>query len=431
MSRASGNITGACALATLALALATDNAIATASAASASAAPPGAAQTVTTAGAATPGADTPSASTVGAATPGASTPSVTTVGAATPGANTPSVTTAAQSGYAAVTPDRALEFPADYGSHPQFRTEWWYVTGWLTTRRGESLGFQVTFFRTKPAIDEANPSAFAPKQLLVAHCAISDPKRGRLWQDQRIRRAGLGLAEAREGDTDVWIDDWSLKRESGVYAAKIDADGFALELKLEPTQPVLINGAGGVSRKGPAPEAASYYYSLPHLRVSGRIRRDGRADDVSGEAWFDHEWSSEYLDAEAVGWDWIGIDLDDGAALMAFRIRGLNGSTRWSGGTLRSADGKVSILQPADVSFKPLRDWVSPRTGIEYPVAWHVHAGSEDLDLQPLLDDQENDTRLSTGAIYWEGAVRAFAQGQQRGRGYLELTGYGERLKLR
>jgi predicted secreted hydrolase len=328
---------------------------------------------------------------------------------------------------AQVTAAEAAETP--YAA--EFRIEWWYVTGWLTTRRGESLGFQVTFFRTKPAIDDANPSAFAPKQLLVAHCAISDPKRGRLWQDQRIRRAGLGLAEAREGDTDVWIDDWSLKRVEGNYAARIDADGFTLDLQLEPTQAVLLNGAGGVSRKGPAAEAASYYYSLPHLKVSGSIRRDGRADDVSGEAWFDHEWSSEYLDAEAVGWDWIGINLDDGAALMAFRIRGLRGATRWLGGTLRSADGKVSILQPADVSFRALRDWVSPRTGIEYPVAWHVRAGSLDFDLQPLLDDQENDTRLSTGAIYWEGAVSAFTDGRLRGRGYLELTGYGERLKLR
>jgi predicted secreted hydrolase len=358
---------------------------------------------------------------------GASTPP----GAATPGESTPGASRPGESSYAVVTPEHALVFPADFGSHPQFRTEWWYVTGWLTTRGGESLGFQVTFFRTKPAIDEANPSAFAPKQLLVAHCAISDPKRGRLWQDQRIRRAGLGLAEAKEGDTDVWIDDWSLRRASGVYAARIDADGFALELQLEPTQPVLVNGAGGVSRKGPSPEAASYYYSLPHLRVSGSIRRDGHADEVSGEAWFDHEWSSEYLDAEAVGWDWIGIDLNDGAALMAFRIRGLHGTTRWSGGTLRNADGKVSILQPADVNFQPIRDWVSPRTGIEYPVVWHVRAGTEQFDLRPLLDDQENDTRLSTGAIYWEGAVSAFTDGRLLGRGYLELTGYGERLKLR
>lgn len=333
--------------------------------------------------------------------------------------------------YAAVTPGRAIEFPVDYGNHPEFRTEWWYVTGWLSTRGGEMLGFQITFFRTKPAIDADNPSAFTPRQLLVAHCALSDPTRGRLWQDQKIRRAGLGLAEAAPGDTAVWIDRWALKRDAGLYTAAIDAEDFSLHLTLKDTQPPLLNGDAGVSRKGPEPQAASYYYSLPHMTVSGTIGRQGSADAVSGEAWFDHEWSSEYLDTQAVGWDWIGINLNGGAALMAFRIRGLKGESRWAGGTLRGADGKVEILRPDEVDFVSTRSWRSPRTGILYPVQWKVRAGKREFELEPLLDDQENDTRLSTGAIYWEGAVRAYEQHALAGRGYLELTGYGERLKLR
>ncbi len=335
------------------------------------------------------------------------------------------------SGYTPVTAGRPIEFPADFGSHPDFRTEWWYVTGWLTTDGGEPLGFQITFFRTKPDIDAKNPSAFAPRQLLVAHCAISDPQRGRLWQDQRIRRAGLGLAEAAVGDTDVRIDQWTLKRESGAYTAKIDAEDFSLDLTLSETQPPLLNGDAGVSHKGPSAAAASYYYSLPHMKVAGAIARAGRRDKVTGEAWFDHEWSSEYLDAEAVGWDWIGIDLDDGGALMAFRIRGAQGEPRWAGGTLRSADGKVQILGNTDVEFREARRWVSPRTAIAYPVQWQVRIGTREIDLEPLMDDQENDTRLSTGAIYWEGAVRATEAHRLIGRGYLELTGYGERLRLR
>ena len=333
--------------------------------------------------------------------------------------------------YAPVTADRPLTFPADYGSHPEFRTEWWYVTGWLTTKQGEQLGFQITFFRTKPDIDDGNPSSFAPRQLLVAHCAISDPKRGRLWQDQRIRRAGLGLAEAATGDADVWIDRWSLKRSGAAYSAKIDAEDFSFDLSLFETQAVLLNGDSGVSRKGPAAESASYYYSLPHMRVAGTIARRARADQVTGEAWFDHEWSSEYLDAGAVGWDWIGLNLDDGAALMAFRIRGAQGEQRWAGGTLRASEGHVEILGPGDLEFRARREWTSQRTQIKYPVQWHVRAGSREFDLEPLIDDQENDTRLSTGAIYWEGAVRAYEGARSVGRGYLELTGYGERLQLR
>ena len=338
---------------------------------------------------------------------------------------------AAEPMVATVIPGRALVFPADYGSHPQFRTEWWYITGWLATKQGETLGFQVTFFRSKPAIDDSNPSAFTAHQLLIAHCAISDSKRGRLWQDQKIRRAGLGLAEAAVGDTDVWVDRWSVKRIAGEYRARIDAEEFSIALTLLPTQAALLNGDSGVSRKGPEPQAASYYYSLPHLRVAGNVTRHGSTDTVTGEAWFDHEWSSEYLDTQAVGWDWIGINLDGGAALMAFRIRDQQGQARWAGGSLRSGDGTLQILESGDVGFRAGRRWISPRTSIGYPVQWQIRAGARTFDLEPLLDDQENDTRFSTGALYWEGAVRAFEHGRPIGRGYLELTGYGERLRLR
>jgi predicted secreted hydrolase len=338
---------------------------------------------------------------------------------------------AAAPAYTPVTAGRAIEFPTDYGSHPDFRTEWWYVTGWLTTQAGEPLGFQITFFRTRPALGDDNPSTFTPRQILIAHCALSDPKRGRLWQDQKIRRQGLGLAQAAVGDTDVWIDHWTLKRAGDVYAASIDAEDFSLHLELAATQPPLLNGASGVSRKGPAPQAASYYYSLPHMKVGGSIVRNGRVEAVGGDAWFDHEWSSEYLDSQAVGWDWIGINLSDGGALMAFRIRGAQGEPRWAGGTLRGADGKLQILGPDDVRFTAARTWQSPRTGTVYPVQWHVRVGAHELELKPLMDDQENDTRLSTGAVYWEGAVRAYQADRLIGRGYLELTGYGERLRLR
>lgn len=339
--------------------------------------------------------------------------------------------TAAAATYEPVTAGRPLTFPEDLGSHPQFRTEWWYVTGWLSTKAGESLGFQITFFRTKPDIDDKNPSVFTPHQLLIAHCALSDPKHGRLWQDQRIMRAGLGLAGAAEGDTNVWIGRWSLKREATGYRASITAEDFDFDLMLSETQPALINGEGGVSRKGPDPRAASYYYSLPHIKVQGTVTRQGSASRVSGEAWFDHEWSSEYLDAQAAGWDWIGINLDDGGALMAFQIRGRDGMPRWAGGTYRDSKGNTQTLSPREVEFDAGRRWTSPRTGIVYPVQWKIRAAGRELTLTPLFDDQENDTRLSTGAIYWEGAVRAYAGHGQVGRGYLEMTGYGEPLRLR
>lgn len=332
--------------------------------------------------------------------------------------------------YPAVEPGRALRFPFDHGSHSAFRTEWWYVTGWLKDDSGREFGVQVTFFRNRPRLAEDNPSAFAPKQLLFAHAALAEPRHGRLRQDQRAARAGFGLAEAREGDTDVRIGDWSLGRTNGRYAARIAARDFRLELEFRPTRPLLLQGEQGYSRKGPAAEQASYYYSMPHMEVSGSVVVEGSTRTVSGRAWLDHEWSSEALAPEAAGWDWIGINLHDGGALMLFRLRDRRGGTFWAGGSHRGADGSLRVLRPGEVRFEPLRVWRSPRSGAEYPVVMRVRAGELTLELEPLMDDQELDARASTGTVYWEGAVRARRDGAEVGRGYLELTGYWKPLKM-
>jgi predicted secreted hydrolase len=325
----------------------------------------------------------------------------------------------------------ALRFPHDHGSHPRFRTEWWYLTGWLRATDGSERGMQITFFRNRPGIAEDVPGTFAPRQLLFAHAALADPANGRLLHDQRSARAGQGLADAREGGTDVAIDDWSLKQTANGYAAEIPAREFGYSLAFEAREPLLVNGEHGVSRKGPEARQASYYYSRPHLEVVGTIAEGGRRIGVRGEAWLDHEWSSEYLAPGAVGWDWVGVNLDGGAALMAFRIRDGNGAKFWAGGSYRGPDRRVRALAPGEVDFAPLRRWRSPRTRIEYPVAMRVRAGELTLDLRPLMDDQELDARASTGTIYWEGAVRAIdSGGRQAGLGYLELTGYGKPLKL-
>jgi predicted secreted hydrolase len=331
--------------------------------------------------------------------------------------------------FAKVVPGYRIQFPRDEGSHPDFRLEWWYLTGWLNENAGP-LGFQVTFFRVRPELKHSNPSAFAPRQILIAHAALSDPAHGRLVHAQRAARAGFELAGAEAGRTRVWIDDWTLEQQAQRYRCRIPASELHLELDFEATQAPLLQGEHGLSRKGPAPASASYYYSLPHLRVSGTVARAGRPQPVTGHAWLDHEWSSQYMEQTAVGWDWIGVNLADGSALMAFRMRGKDGDTVWAGGTLRAADGSVKTLSPADVRFAPRREWRSPRSGTAYPVACTVRAGELEIEIEPLFDDQEHDTRASTGTIYWEGAVRALRAGRPVGLGYLELTGYWRQVAL-
>jgi predicted secreted hydrolase len=332
--------------------------------------------------------------------------------------------------YPVIAGPRALVFPRDFGSHPEHRIEWWYITGWLKTERGEELGVQVTFFRARPEWASDNPSALAAKQIVFAHAAIADTRLGRLRHDQRGGRAGLGLAGAEEGDTCVWIDDWRLERVGDTYRARVVAADFAYTLEFTPRGPPILQGEAGYSRKGPRREQASHYYSRPHLAVTGTIERDGRTERVTGEAWLDHEWSSEILGGDAVGWDWAGLNLDDGGALMAFRIRNAAGVVRWAGGTRVAADGSVRTLSPEQVAFEPQRLWLSKRTGAAYPVAMRVRAGDERFALEPLIDDQELDSRLSVGTVYWEGAVSVRREGKLVGRGYLELTGYFTALKL-
>jgi len=196
------------------------------------------------------------------------------------------------------------------------------------------------------------------------------------------------------------------------------------------TQHVLLQGEQGFSRKGPDIAQASYYYSWPHLAVSGAVTLGGSSRTVSGAAWLDHEWSSEMLATDAIGWDWTGINLHDGSALMAFRIRQRSGAELWAGGTLRTPDAKTRVFATDEVRFVERRRWSSPRTGVTYPIAMALNAAGVSYELQPLMDDQELDARASTGTVYWEGAVRALAEGREVGRGYLELTGYGEPLKL-
>jgi predicted secreted hydrolase len=334
-------------------------------------------------------------------------------------------------GYPDVTPKIKFEFPRDHGSHPEFRTEWWYITGWLTGTDKRERGFQITFFRARPDnVDTKNPSRFSPQQILFAHVALSDPAEGKLLHAQRTARAGLGLAEAKADFTHVWIHDWSLQQKNNRYHAKISTPQFKFDFQFETTIAPMLNGINGYSQKSPNPLAASYYYSIPRLRVNGSLTQRGKTLPINGTAWLDHEWSSEYMEPRAAGWDWTGINFDNGGALMAFQMRDHFGKSLWLAGTYRSRDGTLTRLTQEDISFSPLKHWRSPRTGANYPVSCRIRAGAQTFELQPLFDDQELDSGDTTRAVYWEGAVRALYNGKPIGRGYLELTGYVKPLKF-
>ena len=340
-------------------------------------------------------------------------------------------------------PARTLKFPRDHGAHPDFRTEWWYLTGSAKSGKRE-FGFQVTFFRSRVEATQGMQSKFAAKQLLFAHAAITDVQGNKLWHDQQIARAGFEIAQASESDTQIKLRRWSLTRMpfENLYTARVVAKEFEMELVCTSTQPLLLQGKDGLSRKGPDEKQASYYYSHPQLNVAGFIELQGKRFEINetaqsgknsgGTAWLDHEWSQELLHPEAVGWDWIGINLFDGSALTAFQLRKNDGSALWSGGSYRpNAQTKPFIASPGEVQFQAITPWKSPLTGASYPIEWRVRTATDVYTVKAVIPNQELDSRSSTGAVYWEGLSDLFdSNGKHVGRGYLEMTGYAQPLKM-
>jgi predicted secreted hydrolase len=335
--------------------------------------------------------------------------------------------------------DTGMRFPRDFGAHSDFRTEWWYVTGWLDN----AIGFQITFFRSRTKHNPANPSRFAPTQLLLAHAALAVPENKALLHDQLASRMHPKLASYSESDCAIAMQQqariWSLKRTTdNTYQISVQATDFQFNLSLSATAVPWLQGNAGFSSKGPQAHQASYYYSLAQLKTSGQIQYavKGKTSTrkVSGLSWFDHEWSSALLAKNAVGWDWLGLNLLDGSALTIFRIRDAQGQSIHTYAAQQLASGQVIQFKPV---FTAQRSWLSPRTATSYPVDWQIELLASErpalnVSIKPLMDDQELDSRRSTGAIYWEGAVEVFQNSKLTpiGRGYLELTGYHQPLKM-
>ncbi len=333
-------------------------------------------------------------------------------------------------GYARALEPRDFTFPADHGPHPDFKTEWWYFTGHLEAEGGRRFGYQLTFFRNAlaPAMPERS-SAWATRQVYLAHFALSDLDGGRFHAFERLSRGAAGLAGARAEPFRVWLEDWSVVSigdEAFPVRLRARSDGVALDLELASAKPPVFHGEAGLSRKGAELGNASYYYSLTRLTARGRLTLDGEALPVAGSSWLDREWSTSVLAEDQTGWDWFSLQLDDGRELMAFELRLEGGGVDpASHGTLVAAGGSSRALAAGDVRIEVLDTWKSPR-GAVYPARWRLTVPGESLDLEitPLLADQELDVSFR----YWEGAVgvRGTAAGEPvAGRGYVELVGYG------
>ena len=336
-----------------------------------------------------------------------------------------------------------LQFPRDAGPHPSFRQEWWYLTGNLDSGGGERFGFELTLFRfalapRAPAAaivssrSAAGGSKWRPRQIYLGHFAVTDVARHRFRFAVKLSRGALGLAGARADPFELWLGNWRLgaaSMESGTkeepWRLQAAQPGYVLSLTARPLMAPVANGDHGLSRKSGEPGDATYYYSIPRILVQGTVVRDGRPLEVRGLAWLDREWGSGSLGPQETGWDWFGLQLDDGSCLMFYALRDRGGTEDpFSAGTWVEADGRARPLARSSVRIEVLGHWTD-RSGSRYPARWRLRAPALGLDLTvaPVLADQE----LVTSPRYWEGAVDVSgsrAGRPVRGRGYVELVGY-------
>lgn len=343
--------------------------------------------------------------------------------------------------YSFATPERKLTFPADHGNHPDFKIEWWYITGHLFNEAQDRFGFESTFFRiaTRPGTEKTN-SLFNDDQIYMAHMAVSDLKSKQFYHEERFNREGWN-AWSKTGDLDVRNGSWSLKRRpDGVLelAGSIQSR-CSFSLELTPEKPHVIFGENGVSRKGNSETAASYYITWPRLKAEGTMALHGKNHTVKGSAWMDHEISSSQLEEDQTGWDWVSVQFDDGRELMAYMLRLKSGGySPWSKMVWIDREGKLTHQSKGSFEWQPGGDWKSEITGAVYPISPEFTAidpasGEKRTFLvQPLMKKQEMTGKLA-GVPYWEGACDVIEKstGQTVGRAYLELAGYVDGLSER
>ena len=325
---------------------------------------------------------------------------------------------------------RPFIFPDDHAAHEDYRVEWWYYTGNLQAKDGRRFGFELTFFRAGINRNPKNPSRWTVRNLHIAHFAISDISEGRFHCFERARRAGVGWAGASTKGYHVWNEDWEARLDGEDHLLKAQQGDCAIELRLSPRKPPVLQGDRGLSQKGPSEGNASYYYSLTRLETSGSLTVDGQTVPVTGLSWMDHEFSSSFLEQGQQGWDWMAIQLDNHQELMIYQIRRNDGTADvHSSGTMIDEQGRAEPLKGHQFQLIAKDRWRSPASGARYPVLWTVSLPEKQtlLRVEAAFPEQEMNTLATIGTPYWEGSVIVTGtwEGKEvRGRGYLEMTGY-------
>ena len=334
-------------------------------------------------------------------------------------------------------PGYIYQFPKDFNSHDDFRIEWWYYTGNLEEiETARPFGYQLTFFRVTLNDEDANPNQSQWKlgHVYFAHMTLTDVDGEEFYYFERINRKGVGNAGADADRLMVWNEDWILEGKGKEHSLKAMESGTGIELQLVPEKKMVIHGNNGISKKGSEKGNASHYFSYTRMKTTGQIFVKGKAYNVIGSSWMDHEYSSNQLNDELVGWDWFSLKLNDKTELMIYLLRRKTGGVdSFSSGTFIAADGSSRHIKQEEFIVRPLSYWTSKKSGIVYPASWELKLPNFGikLTLSPDLNEQELYDLRSISASYWEGSVsvEGTIRGDSiKGKGYVELVGYGKPL---
>ena len=341
----------------------------------------------------------------------------------------------AETTYKQALPGYSYQFPRDDYSHDEFRIEWWYYTGNLKDENDRPFGYQLTFFRIglEDASPISNPSSWKIDHLYFAHMTVSDIHDEKFHFFERINRKGIKNAGAASDQLHVWNENWHLTSKNNTHYLQAIEKGTGLDLKLTPIKNRILHGKDGISKKGSGSGNASHYFSFPRMKTTGKVFLKGEAFAVTGTSWMDHEFSSNQLNDNLVGWDWFSIKLNNQTELMLYQLRDKNGGTDpHSSGTVVSPDGKIRHIPNEEFTITPKKFWTSPHTKAIYPASWTLTLPEGVLNVTPNFPDQELYNLRSISGSYWEGSVtiKGELQGKQvSGKGYVELVGYEKALK--
>jgi predicted secreted hydrolase len=328
-----------------------------------------------------------------------------------------------------------VELPRDLYAHDGAQTEWWYYTGHMLSAKGRRFGFELVFFKRRTDLDRFGivPLRLIANPLYLAHFAVTDESCASFRYEHRKSTGGafdLPAAASLERYF-LKLGNWSVREAEGAHLLRATlGDDLIFEATLRSTKPHVLNGHEGVGVSFKDEGEASRYFSLTRMEAEGLMTWHGETETFTGSAWMDREFGTWRTTENQKGWDWFSIQLETGAEVMVYHLRNIAGEpSPFSSGTFVDAQGCWTHLTREDFGLEALAHWTSPHTGATYPSRWRLSVPrfGVEVEVVPVVADQELDTRGTTMIVYWEGAclVSGRHAGQETsGRAYVELVGY-------